>query len=524
MNSNPDRASFEELLHENAVLREEVRVARRASDITARLVVEQFVKTEEILHRLEDKARAEAELGRQLGEQLQEAEQRKDALTRERTQLQEMQVVTINMMEDVAAARRAAEEAARVKAEFLANMSHEIRTPMTAILGYIDLMGEGCPNQCDFSRSERRRHLEIISRNARHLLDIINGILDLSKIEAGKLILEQVICAPAQLIADVLSLMRVRAGEKHLELEAQFVGPIPETIRSDATRIKQILINLTGNAIKFTERGKVSLVARCERIETNDGNDSRRYRMIFEVRDTGIGITPNKIDLIFLPFAQADASTTRKYGGTGLGLIISKRLAGLLGGDIEVESVVGEGSVFRFWFETELAADAVWLENPPLTIRKRSEMQPYESSAAPEQVNCRILLAEDGPDNQRLITAFLKKMGATVELAENGRMAVEKITEASAAGRDFDIILMDMQMPELDGYQATQILRSCDYAGTIIALTAHAMTQDRQKCIDAGCDDYLTKPIDRRLLISTIRRWLNSDRQPNSENACGATQ
>jgi signal transduction histidine kinase/CheY-like chemotaxis protein len=517
MATNGDNPSREELQRENALLREEVRVARRASDITARLVVEQFVKIEEILHRLEAKARAEAELGRQLAEKLHETEQRKEELARERTHLQEMQIVTINMMEDITAARRAAEEATRVKSEFLANMSHEIRTPMTAILGYIDLMAESCPNQCDFSRTERHRYLETISRNARHLLEIINGILDLSKIEAGKLILEHASCSSVQLIADVLSMMRVRANEKRIGLEAQIDGPIPETIRSDHTRLKQILINLIGNAVKFTETGTVTLIARCAKPGAGENPASRPVRLVFEVRDTGIGMSREQIEQVFRPFTQADASMTRRYGGTGLGLIISKRLANLLGGDIEVESTPGAGSVFRFWFETELTPETVFVRDPSLTMMKTAGALEIQAENMPADIPCRVLLAEDGPDNQRLITAFLKKIGAAVELAENGRIAVEKALEARDHGRPYDIIFMDMQMPEMDGYQATRLLRSREYPGPIVALTAHAMAQDAQKCLAAGCDEYLTKPIDRKLLVATIHKRLaaaHADQSP----------
>ncbi|MGD8450368.1 MAG: ATP-binding protein [Phycisphaerae bacterium] len=503
-----ERRTISDLLRENEELRGEVRVARRASDITAQLVVQQFVKIEEILARLEQKARAEQELGRQLAEKLRESEERETELARDRQRLAEMQIVTINMMEDITAAREAAEAATRAKSEFLANMSHEIRTPMTAILGFLDLINEGCAGTCEFGAVERQQHIDTISRNAEHLLEIINGILDLSKIEAGKLELDQRPCSPVQLVADVQSLMQVRADQAGLRLTTEFVGPMPVTVCSDPMRIKQVLLNLVGNAIKFTEVGEVRLVVSL--ITGGLDGPAAEPLLQFDVVDTGIGMNPEQVERLFQPFSQADSSTTRRFGGTGLGLTISKRLAGLLGGDIRVESFPGRGSTFHFTIATGPLDGVELIQQPSTAVRRRpgGAARPPRPSVADGRLECRILLAEDGPDNQRLISAILRKLGAEVTVAPDGGVAVEQALMAREAGRPFDVILMDMQMPVMDGYGATRALRDQGYEEPIIALTAHAMAQDRDRCITAGCTDYASKPIDRTMLVETIRRHL----------------
>jgi signal transduction histidine kinase/ActR/RegA family two-component response regulator len=391
---------------------------------------------------------------------------------------------------------RQAQTATQAKSEFLANMSHEIRTPMTAILGFTELLlEEGDIATAPPSRVEAIKTIRV---NGEHLLQLINDILDLSKVEAGRLDAERIACSPVQLLADVHSLMTVRAAAKKLPLRCGFAGPIPETIVSDPTRIRQVLVNLVGNALKFTETGAVEVTGRLL-----DGSDEAP-RLCFEVRDTGIGLTPEQMQMLFQPFTQADVSTTRKFGGTGLGLAISKRLAGLLGGDIAVESTPGQGSTFRVTFATGSLDGVRLLDNPDLSV-----VVGTSTAAATTQMvslaGCRILLAEDGPDNQRLIAFVLKKAGATVELADNGRIGLEKALAAAQRGEAFDVILMDMQMPEMDGYEAARRLRAAEYDGPIIALTAHAMEQDRRKCLEAGCDDYASKPIDRAALLATIR-------------------
>lgn len=396
-----------------------------------------------------------------------------------------------------------AESATRAKSEFLANMSHEIRTPLTAILGFTEILigdprlEQGPPDWIDALRT--------IHRNGEHLLQLINGILDLSKIEAGRLEVERIACSPPQILADVISLMRVRAAAKNLPLNLQFAGRIPETIYSDPLRLRQILINLIGNAVKFTEKGEVRVVARLVR-------DANRPSLLqIDVIDTGIGLTDEQISRLFQPFSQGDSSTTRKYGGTGLGLTISKRLAEMLGGDITCRSSPGCGSTFTLTVATGDISGVALLESPEESVAASPKQR--EGVAVPlVRLQGRILLAEDGPDNQRLISFILKRAGAEVTLVENGQAAFDTALAARDRGEPFDLILMDMQMPVMDGYTATARLRDAGYTGRIIALTAHAMEGDDVQCREAGCDDYLTKPIDRARFLATIARFLEARR------------
>jgi len=385
----------------------------------------------------------------------------------------------------------------QAKSEFLANMSHEIRTPMTAILGFADNMLD-----TDQSESEKLDCVHTIRHNGEYLMSLINDILDLSKIEAGKMTVERRVCDPCRIVAEVVTLMRVRADAKGLPLNIEFIGPIPESILSDSTRLRQILINLIGNAIKFTEIGSVRLVIRF----VDDGDAPY---LQFDLIDTGRGMTPEQGAKLFQPFTQADNSTTRKFGGTGLGLTISKRFAELLGGDITIVATeFGVGTTFRAIVRTGSLDGVKMLENPKLTTvvvdtpGGIADVQPLDLHGL------RILLAEDGPDNQRLISFVLKKAGADVTVVENGKLALEATLAARDEGKPFDVILMDMQMPVMDGYEATGQLRRKGYTAPIVALTAHAMASDREQCINAGCDDYATKPIDRKKLVETIQRQL----------------
>lgn len=395
-------------------------------------------------------------------------------------------------------ARDRAELANRAKSEFLANVSHEIRTPMTAIMGFADLLLD--PTQ---SPSDRVDAVQVIRRNAEHLVALIDDILDLSKIEAGRMEVERSAVSPLNILEEVVSLMQARARANGLSLRQELEFPLPAEIRSDALRLRQILVNLVGNAVKFTPRGEVKV-----RLSFEPGE---RPMVRFDVKDTGVGLSPDQIDRLFQPFSQADASTTRKFGGTGLGLSVSQRLARLLGGEITVKSRLGQGSVFTLRVETGPI--------DPAKMLLSAAMREAESAGTDEPRACntaalpfRILLAEDGPDNQRLIRLILSRTGAEVELADNGRAAVEMVCRAASSDRPYDLVLMDMQMPELDGYGATSMLRQKGHTLPIIALTAHAMTGDREKCLAAGCDDYLTKPVDRQQLIETVRRWASSKR------------
>jgi PAS domain S-box-containing protein len=403
---------------------------------------------------------------------------------------------------ELASAREAAEAASQAKTEFLANMSHEIRTPMTAILGYADLLA--APDQPPAQRAECAA---IIRRNGEHLLNILSDILDVSRIEAGMLRIDAVEFSPVRLIEDVCQLLEAPAAAKGLRLHRRWQTPLPATIGADPGRLRQILNNLIGNAVKFTERGEVTVTT------SLDGGALRVC-----VQDTGIGIDPKQIEGLFEPFSQADPSVTRRFGGAGLGLTISRNLARILGGEIAARSEPGAGSAFTLTLPVPAGA-------PQLTtgIEVQQAIRPPElagpSGASVEpgarelsRLGARILVAEDGADNQRLIRHHLQAAGARVEVAENGRLAVDAALGASAADDPFDLILMDMQMPVMDGYTAAAELRRRGYTAPVVALTAHATPGDRERCVRAGCDDYLAKPVDRPALLAACARWVRGGR------------
>jgi len=407
----------------------------------------------------------------------------------------------------------ALESAAKAKSEFLANMSHEIRTPMTAILGFAEMLIER------LERPEDTEAIETIMRNGQYLLKIINDILDLSKIEMGKLQVERIPSSPWKIVEEVVSLMKIRADSKGLSLKAESAGPIPAVITTDPVRLKQILINLVGNAIKFTEAGSVRILT--ELVQPEDDEPKLR----FDVIDTGIGMTQEQTKRLFKPFVQADTSTARKFGGSGLGLTIAKRLAELLGGDVAVASTPGEGCTFSVTVATGPLHQAGMLA--PSTKQPPAAEPAIPSPGKPRtKLDCRVLLAEDGRDNQRLISLVLSKAGADVTVVENGKEVLELALEPSPeseTGHDhvtkpFDVILMDIQMPVMDGYETTRRLRDAGYRSPIIALTAHAMEGDRQKCLDAGCDDYMAKPIDRWKLVDMVARHVERARRVPEES------
>lgn len=389
---------------------------------------------------------------------------------------------------ELARLREAAETASRAKSEFLANVSHEMRTPLTAILGYADLMAEtDDPEQA-------RRHVGTVRSAGSHLLTVINDVLDLSKIEAGRLSVEALETDLPALLRELDSIMRPRAEGKGVRLEMAVDGELPLRIRTDPTRLRQILMNLLGNACKFTEEGWVRVRASAE-----------GGRLLVDVEDTGGGISIEQAGRLFEAFSQADASTSRRFGGTGLGLTISRRLANLMGGDVVlVRSTPGRGSLFR----ASVTLDPV----PGTGTFDRFEPgelpQPAATGAEGTRLSGRVLLAEDGPDNQRLIAHHLRKAGATVEIADNGRIALEMISKAAGDGRPYDLLVTDIQMPEMDGYTLVRTLRASGSRLAAVALTAHAMSEDRQRCLDAGCDDYASKPIDRAALLKTCAAWL----------------
>ncbi len=366
------------------------------------------------------------------------------------------------------------QRANEAKSEFLAHMSHEIRTPMTAILGFAQMLEE------EKLSIDQVDHLRTIRRNGEHLLLVINDILDLARVEAGHLDLRLGAVNPATLVRDVATLVRPRAQERGLDFQVQVDSSLGKPILSDATRLQQVLINLAGNAIKFTERGHVRLSAMRE----GDGT------IAFSVEDTGPGIPHEKLSLVFEPFVQVDASMSRKFGGTGLGLAISRRLVHALGGDLKVESEPGRGSTFTVRL--------------PVTTVDEEPAQARPGNPGVSPLSGRVLLAEDSADSRRLLAHWLTRFGLELELAENGRVAIEKVRAAAARGAPIELVLMDMQMPELDGYGATRMLRAEGFRAPIIALTAHAMAGSRDTCLAAGCDDFLTKPVDVPTLRAAI--------------------
>ncbi len=411
-----------------------------------------------------------------------------------RDRIAEQSVELVRQSEELARAKNAAEAATRAKSEFLANMSHELRTPLTAILGYADLLYD----EGDLSREllNTRETIDVIRSNGRHLQELIDDILDLSKIEAGRMTLEKLQVSPVKLTEDVLRLMQLRAGEKGLTLRCEILYPLPDKIATDALRVRQVLVNLVGNAVKFTERGGVTVTV---------GYDLAAGSLWFSVTDTGIGMAREQVERLFTPFSQADTSMSRRFGGTGLGLSISMRLAQMLGGNIRVESQPGTGSTFALVIAAELYPDTVLLTKEATVV---SERPVVSAPVAKPSLSGRILLAEDVPANQKLISFLLQKNGAEVEVVENGRLAVDRALAAQQAGTPFDLILMDIQMPVMDGYSATSALREAGYGGRIVALTAHATEDDRQRCLDSGFDGFATKPIQKEQLIATCREHM----------------
>ena len=384
-------------------------------------------------------------------------------------------------------ARVVAEQANRSKSAFLANMSHEIRTPMSAILGYADILAAHLQDPDDLV------NVETIRRNGRYLLELLDDVLDLSKIEAGKLDVELVPCAPVDVVSEVHSLMEVRARDKGLAFIVEYDGLLPATIHTDPVRLRQILINLVGNAIKFTEHGEVRLMIRLL--------DARRpeARLQFVVTDTGIGMTPDQLHAIFDAFNQGDATMTRRFGGTGLGLTISRQLAALLNGEITVRSRVEQGSTFTLTLAVGNLLN-VALTKPQLL---------QTSAAAPQQslvalVGFHVLVVDDRDDIRYLVQRLIEQVGGITQTAADGRAALECVARAEADKRPFDAIVMDMQMPVMDGFEAIRRLRAQGFDKKIIALTAGAMLGEREKCLEAGCNSYLSKPVDGHRLIELI--------------------
>ncbi|HEV8144834.1 MAG TPA: ATP-binding protein, partial [Bryobacteraceae bacterium] len=421
-------------------------------------------------------------------------EQRTGELIREKKRLIEEKVRTEEQNRQIEHLLADAQKTSRFKSDFLANMSHEIRTPMNGVLGMIDLLLATRPD------SEQRKYLETAHLSAHSLLTILNDILDFSKIEAGRLDLNEIPFLLRPAIGEIEKLFAVPVANKKLRFVVSIAADVPDSLLGDPDRLRQVLVNLVGNAVKFTAKGSVEVAVRLAK----PAPEGAAVELHFAVTDTGIGIAAEKHELIFEAFRQADGSTTRTFGGTGLGLAISTRLVEMMGGKIRVESAPGQGSTFHFTARFErTSAEVIENTTPVASLRSMLEAVGGGNGNGVAGHGLKILLAEDNPVNQHVVTRLLEKRGHVVTVAESGREALD------CAGRQsFDVILMDVQMPDMDGLEATALIRERERARgshtPIIALTAYTMKGDRERCLAAGMDDYVNKPIDAVKFLEVV--------------------
>ena len=383
---------------------------------------------------------------------------------------------------ELSQAEKAAKAASRAKSQFLTNMSHEIRTPLNAMLGFVDFVCDG-----DISAEDREKYERTIKESGDHLMRLLDEVLDLARVEARRIDLSRNEINPLELAREVGWTFMPQASDKDLKLGLEVLSALPQRFVNDASRIKQILIQLVGNAVKFTQTGEIVL-------ELEASEDEMRWT----VADTGPGIPEDQQKTVFDAFHQADNSLTRESGGLGLGLALVQRIAGYMGGRVTLESTPGQGSRFTLHLPTN-GACLVDVPSEQRSLERRVAV--VNRPEVPDSLDCRVLIVEDVKLNRLLLSKILRKAGASIEAVENGLEGVEAVRRAHAEGQPFDLVLMDMQMPVMDGYTATETLRQEGIQVPVVALTAHAMKGDRERCIEAGCDDYATKPIDRVALV-----------------------
>ncbi len=393
-------------------------------------------------------------------------------------------------------ATQRAEAASAAKSAFLATMSHEIRTPLTAILGYADELA--LLERDGLLPSQAREPLDAIRTSGRHLLSLINDILDLARVEAGRLMRHITDVRLPELLHDVCSIMRVRAAEKGLKLSVRTRGKVPAVVRADPAQLRQILVNLVGNAVKFTEEGEVSIELAAE------PKSPSRTVLKIAVRDTGIGIAPDKLDQLFEPFVQVADSAVTRAQGTGLGLAVTKRLVELAGGWIAVESELGVGTTFHVTLPVHHSTDVEWLDEAAFARASSVSDQPANTDVRLD--GCHVLLCEDNPMNARLVRRILERVGVRCEHVTNGQEAVEYFRTRPKHEWP-DVVLMDLQMPVMDGMTAVKHLRAMGVSVPILALSANVMKDDRDRCLKIGFNDYLCKPINRARLLERIRNF-----------------